>query len=63
MLSENEICRDDWRFVTMYEEYLRMRSHGMKYAEAVRILAEDYSVGRATIERAVSRLGKELTNC
>lgn len=60
MLSENEVSRDDWRYVKLYEEFLHMRSIGVKYVEAVRMLAEDYCIGRATVERAVSRLGREI---
>ncbi len=60
MLSENEVSRDDWRYVSLFEEFQQMRSLGVKYVEAVRMLAEDYGVGRATVERAVARLGKEI---
>lgn len=59
MLSENEVLRDDWQYVPMYEEFHNMRRLGVKYSEAVRILAKDYGVGRATVERAVARLGRE----
>lgn len=57
MLSENEVSRDDWRYVSLYEEFLVMRSNRVKYAEAVRQLAEDYGISRATVERVVARLG------
>lgn len=56
LMSENDVNRDDWRFVKMYEEYHVMRSNGVKYRECVRMLAEDYHVSRATIERALRRL-------
>lgn len=59
-LSDNEVSRDDWRYVDLYEEFVQMRSLGVKYVEAVRMLAEDYGVGRATVERVVARLGKEI---
>jgi len=61
MLSENEVSRHDWRYVQLYEEFLRMRSLGVKYAEAVRMLAKEYGISRATVERIVSRLGRELS--
>lgn len=60
MLSDNEVCKDDWRFVPMYEEFVQMRQMGVKYTEAVRMLAEDYCCSRATIERAVARLGRDV---
>ena len=59
LMSENEVNRDDWRFVPMYEEFQEMRDKGVKYREAVRMLAEDYHVSRATVERAIRRLEGE----
>lgn len=59
LMSRNDVFRDDWRFVPMYEEFQTMRSHGVKYRECIRMLSEDYGVSRATIERAIKRLGSE----
>ena len=62
LLSKNEVSRDDWRFVKMYEEYKNMRSLGVKYRESVRLLSEEYKIGRATVERILKRLDKTV-NC
>lgn len=59
MLSDFEVNYDDWRFVPMYEDFQEMRDKGVKYREAVRMLAEDYHVSRATVERAIKRLEGE----
>ena len=59
MMSENDVMRDDWRFVPMYEEFQSMREKGLKYRECVRMLSEDYHVSRATVERAIRRLDGE----
>ena len=59
LMSANEVNRDDWRFVPMYDEFRAMRHNGMKYREAVRMLAEDYHISRATVERAIKRLERE----
>jgi len=48
MMSENDVMRDDWRFVPMYEEFQAMRKNGLKYRECIRLLSEDYHVSRAT---------------
>ena len=56
LMSQNEVNRDDWRFVPMYDEFQQMRKNGVKYREAVRMLAEDYHISRATVERAIKRL-------
>ena len=59
MLSDFEVNYDDWRFVPMYEDFQEMRDKGVKYREAVKMLAEDYHVSRATVERAIKRLEGE----
>ena len=56
MLSKCEVMRDDYRYIGMYEEFQRMRGMGIKYREVVRMLAKDYHLGRATIERVIRRL-------
>lgn len=56
MLSDFEVNYDDWRFVPLYEEFQEMRDKGVKYREAVRMLAEDYHISRASVERAIKRL-------
>lgn len=56
LMSRNEVNRDDWRFVPLVEEFQQMRKNGVKYREAVRVLAEDYHISRATAERAIKRL-------
>lgn len=58
-MSENDVNRDDWRFVPMYEEFLTMRENGLKYRECIRMLSEDYHVSPATIERAIRRLSSD----
>ena len=56
MLSKCEVMRDDYKYIGMYEEFKNMRDMGLKYREAVRRLAKEYHIGRATVERAIKRL-------
>ena len=56
MLSCCEVMRDDYRYIGMFEEFQNMRKAGLKYREAVRQLAKEYHIGRATVERAIKRL-------
>lgn len=60
MMSENDVLRDDYRWVGMYEEFQQMRRCGLKYREAVRMLAEDYGTSQSTVERAMRRLDREV---
>lgn len=59
LMSENDVKRDYYKFVPMYHEYKNMRSNGVKYREAVRMLAEEYHTSEASIGRAIRKLAKE----
>lgn len=61
VMSENDVMRDDFRYVEMYDEFVNMRSLGIKYREAIRLLSEDYGISKTTIERAMSRLSREVS--
>ena len=60
VMSENDVKRDDYRFVKMYHEYLTMRGNGVKYRAVIQMLSEEYKTSRASIERAIRRLGKTV---
>lgn len=59
MMSENDIMRDDYRYVRAYEEFCAMRKNKVKYREAIRMLAEENHVGQRTLERVFKRIGKD----
>lgn len=60
VMSENDVKRDDYQFVKMYHEYQHQRRMGVKYREVIRMLAEEYHVSTASIERTVRRLGRTV---
>ena len=59
MLSRHGVFMDDWKYVEAYEQFRRMREIGVKYDEAIRIVAEETSFKARTLERAFKRLRKE----
>lgn len=60
VMSENDIARDDWQYVGMYEEFLHRRSMRQGVKRIVRELAETYGVSVRTVERVRKRLGKDV---
>ena len=60
LMSRHDVYRDDWRFVPMYEAFQQMRKNGVKYRVCIEMLAKEYGVGSATVERAIKRLS---SNC
>jgi hypothetical protein len=60
LMSENDVKRDDYKYVKMYQEYLNMRKSGVKYRVVIQMLADEYDTSRASIERAIRRLSKTV---
>ena len=59
VMSENDVMRDDWQYVDSYEQFCHMRSMGVKYEEALRLIAKEKNKGVRTVERAFKRLSSE----
>lgn len=59
LMSENGIYLDDYKYVSAYEQFLRMRSFGIKYRSAISMLAEERHIGERTLQRAFKRLARE----
>lgn len=60
VMSENDIARDDWQYVGMYEEFLHRRAMRQGVKRIVRELAESYGVSVRTVERVRKCLGKDV---
>ena len=60
VMSRNDIARDDWQYVGMYEEYLHRRSMRQGVKRIVRDLAEAYGVSIRTVERIQKRMEKDV---
>lgn len=60
VMSENDIARDDWQYVGMYEEFLHRRAMRQGVKRIVRELAESYGVSVRTVERVRKRLGRDV---
>lgn len=60
VMSENDIARDDWQYVSMYEEFVHRRMMRQGVKRIVRDLAEQYGVSIRTVERVRKRLGKDV---
>jgi predicted oxidoreductase len=60
VMSRNDIARDDWRYVGMYEEFVHRRSMRQGVKRIVRDLAEKYGVSIRTVERIRKRMSKDV---
>lgn len=60
VMSENNIMRDDYKYVKAYYEFRNMRRNRMKYRTAISMLAEELDVSTRTLERIFNRLSREI---
>ena len=60
VMSANDVLRDDWRYIGLYEEYKQMRENCVKHIAAIKMLSEDYCISMRTVERVIKRLGAEV---
>lgn len=59
MMSDNGLRLDDWRYVEMYADYVRMKRDGEKYWYIIAELSRLYEVSESTVIRIIRRLGME----
>lgn len=60
VLADNGISPTDYKFVSMVEEYYRMKREGHKYAYIVFYLSQQYDIGETTVYRIIKRLGEDI---
>lgn len=60
VLADNGISPTDYKFVSMVEEYNRMKREGHKYAYIVFYLSQQYGIGETTVYRIIKRLCEDI---
>lgn len=60
VLADNGISPTDYKFVSMVEEYNRMKREGHKYAYIVFYLSQQYGIGETTVYRVIKRLCEDI---
>lgn len=60
ILADNGISPSDYKFLSLVEEYNRLKGEGHKYAYIVFYLSQQYDIGETTVYRIIKRLGEEI---
>ena len=60
LMSLSGIKTSDWKYVTMYEEFLLMRERREKFRYVLAFLSEKYGLSESSVRRVVGRLSKEV---
>lgn len=61
VLADNGVSPSDYKFVSLVEEYNRLKGEGHKYAYIVFYLSQQYDIGETTVYRIIKRLGEEIS--
>ena len=62
LLSKVDIKTEDYKHISLYEDYCKMRSEGHKYEYAVAVLSKRYKISRSSVSRQIRKLGKDCQN-
>ena len=57
-----DIKTEDYKHISLYEDYCKMRSEGHKYEYAVAVLSKRYKISRSSVSRLIRKLGKDCQN-
>ncbi len=55
------IKTDDYKYLQMYEELMRLVSSGLKTTYAVSVVADKFSVCERTVYKVMKRFGRDCT--
>ena len=62
ILSKADIKTEDYKHISLYEDYCKMRSEGHKYEYAVAVLSKRYKISRSSVSRLIRKFGKDCQN-
>lgn len=60
LMSKYGIMVSDYKFVGLYDEYLRMKAAGEKYWYIITHLSEEHGISESSVKRVVRRFSKEV---
>lgn len=59
-LEQNGANASDVRYLSMYEDWVRLRNEGHKYDFIVHYLSTQYDISRSSVERITRRMSREV---
>ena len=60
MMSECGIKSEDWKHLTMYEEFVTMRINKDKFRYIMAFLSDKYQLSESTVKRIIKRFSSEV---
>ena len=60
-IEQSGVRLEDWRWVALYDEWVRMKNEGHKYEYIVYYLGEKFGISATSVYRIVKRLEKPIS--
>lgn len=60
LLSKHAIRTDDYKYVDLFNDYLKMKEKGDKTSYVVAVLSEKYKIGEASVYRLLRRFRETI---
>ena len=60
LMSECDIKVTDYKYISMYDKYVRLREEHCKYWYAVKVLSEEYDISESAVCRLIRKFSKSV---
>lgn len=61
ILNENGINQHDEKYISLMDDYIRLKKEGHKYTFIMYYLSETYGVSESSVVRIVNRLNQDVS--
>ena len=60
LMSKNDIKVTDYKYIGLYDKYLKLREEKHKYWYAIKVLSEEYEISESSVSRILRKFSKSV---
>ena len=60
LMSKNDIKVTDYKYISLYDKYLKLREERCKYWYAIKVLSEEYEISESAVCRLIRKFSKNV---
>jgi len=60
LMSKNDIKVTDYKYISMYDKYVKLREEHCKYWYVIKILSEEYKISESAVCRLIRKFSKSV---
>ena len=60
LMSKLELKASDYKFISLYDKFERMKAKGEKYLYAINVLAEEFGISESSVKRLIRKFSREV---